>query len=100
MISFAMIEIATMLYSASGCQRWSEGVSNSHESSLYSLYPPLLDYNSETREILSLIAVRGQAPSIVFSVHSLSYKISVITCLMIKYKYLGVEILVWIDTLL
>ena len=88
MISFAMIEIATMVYSASGCQRWSEGVKSSHESSLY---PPLLDYNSETREILSLIAVRGQAPSIVFSVHSLSYNVSVITYLIFIIKYTWVR---------
>ena len=85
-----MIEIATMLYSASGCQRWSEGVKSSHESSLY---PPLLDYNSET----SLIAVRGQAPSIVFSVHSLSYNVSVITYLIIKYTWVRRLYIVWID---
>ena len=46
MISFVMIESVTMLYSASGCQGWSGGVSTVSRHHESSLCPPLLDSNS------------------------------------------------------
>ena len=97
MISFAMIEIVTMMCRPRVVSvEWRcQLVSSSHESSLW---PPLLDYNSETEEILSsmdsnsiiAVVVRGQTSSMVFRVQSLSYRVSVITALIIKY--LGVEL--------
>ena len=70
MISFAMIEIVTMMCRPRVVSvEWRcQHVSSSHESSLW---PPLLDYNSETEEILSsmdinsiiAVVVRGQTSS-------------------------------------